>query len=1297
MKKLILIAASLASMFLAGSCQRENLEPAATDKSVTFNVEAPAAMQTKAIADGLNVDELIYEVYLTEDKEQKDLADAVKLYQGKVEMTKVEARYASSGYINTAEVTVELLQDQHYTVLFWAQVAGTGAYNTTNLTEVKYNKAYGENDTQYNANDESLAAFYAVEHITDGDPAVKDVTLRRPFAQLNLGTTNAKANSDGTYTIALDQSKVKVENVPTAFNVATSAVSVPATMYFKMSDVPAKSSDEADRTLTVNDKPYQYAGMNYLFASKDNTVTVTYDIQANLTTKDGVVEAATVNNTVTNVPLKENHRTNIIGNLLTSQTEYEVVVDAKFEEPAEVIAVWDGSSVTEPAVETDTNTGEQVYVVDEASDLAWLAQMVNGPLTRATTVESYDVKLEADIDLGNYPWTPIGYNPNEEAGNEMYFTGTFDGKGHTIKNLYIDVKDKGGVGFFGAVHNATIKNVTFENVFVKAVESEDDPANTSGAEGKKKYIVGGHMGAVAGYDANAGEITFDNVHVKGLVKIEGETRAAQGQRIGGIIGGRGSSNIIFNNVSVKGTEGSYIKGYCSTAGVSGQIQGVATYDNVHTDIDVYAVTFGAGGIAGIVRHGSTFNNCSSVGDITLDASRTQLSSYSANYPYRVGGIAGCWSESKTGVLELTSCSYTGTLTSIDKDGNSPEAFDYAGYVGRGYSLNGCAGSKVSINGVEYVQVYDEAADAGLYYVNGEYTVASAANLKVFAAKVNDGDTFEGKTIYLVNDIDLKNEQWIPIGYWETFDGTFDGNNHTVSNLKHHGTEADCYVGLFGYTNNATIKNLTINNVDIKLVADNSWAGGHMGALVGNAEGKTVIENITVTGDVKIDGDLTKAGAGRIGGVVGGNTCTGTIKNVVVNANAGSFVKGNSSVGGIAGQLQPSATGGELTFVNCASNIDVTAQEFCAGGIIGLAAYSTSFEDCSTSGNISVLAGRSGNANDLYRVGGIAGGWDDGADKVLSLVNCSTTCVLSGQSADGKTASGFDCGGFVGRGYSAVVGAKVVVNGTEYIYAGDGKYADANGFVMIAPGLGQKEKTYAVSSAEGLVAMSNIVIKGGESVILTADIDLTGVEFNGLNAFNPESNNTFDGQRHTVSNWTYTGGAADMAFIKNWVGTIKNVTIESASLKTAGRSAVLAAKVYANIENCHVVDSRIEDSYWACGVIAGLYNSGNITNCSVDGCYVQSNGGVGGIVGVINETAGKRNIEGCAVKNTTVNNTGVYGEGYSGALVAGMLNVANATINFNSCTLETNTKEGKYVGDLFYSAEGNSVFVDGVQQ
>ncbi|MBO5830219.1 MAG: hypothetical protein J6R01_01265 [Alistipes sp.] len=331
---------------------------------------------------------------------------------------------------------------------------------------------------------------------------------------------------------------------------------------------------------------------------------------------------------------------------------------------------------------------------------------------------------------------------------------------------------------------------------------------------------------------------------------------------------------------------------------------------------------------------------------------------------------------------------------------------------------------------------------GIVENGNEVTILNVGGLKLLAAKVNAGDTFEGKTVKLGADIDLNNENWTPIGYWTTFNGTFDGQNHTISNLKHHGTEEDCYVGLFGYTENATIKNLTINNVDLKLVANADWAGGHMGALVGNIEGTTVIENITVKGDVKIDGDMEKKGAGRIGAVVGGNTCNATFKNVVVNANANSFVKGNSSIGGIAGQLQ-----GQISFEDCSSNIDVTAQWSFAGGIIGLAAEHTTFTNCSTSGNIAVVAGREGNDNDLYRVGGIVGSWDDNVRTPMTLVNCESTCVLSGASADGRTATAFDCAGFVGRGYSAVVGAKVVVNGAEYEYAGEGIYKMGDAYVV----------------------------------------------------------------------------------------------------------------------------------------------------------------------------------------------------------------------------------------------------------
>ena len=792
MKKIFLLASAIVGLFLT-SCQQENLEPVAGNGQVTFTIEAPAALQTKAIADGLNVNELIYEVWITgATPNQKDLSNATRLYQARTDM-----KYDEANTRMYANITLDLVNDQNFTVLFWAQKSGLDVYNTDCLNAVTYKPNTPEGGYAYAANDNRLDAFYAKAFVSDGATSTPTVTLRRPFAQVNLCTLISE-EATKNYTIALEQSKMTLATVPTTFNVANSEVDGEMEMSFVYYDVP---SDPA--TITVNGKPYHYAGMNYVFAG-DN-ITLTYDIKTLL---NGNVSVE-VNNTIANVPLQENHRTNIVGNLLTSKNDFEIIVDAAFYEPAEVVAVWDGTSVSEPELVTDPEGGEEpTYVIDEASDLAWLAAAVNGtvPTTFATraAVQEFNFVLTSDIDLGNHPWTPIGFNPNDEAGNENYFTGTFDGKGHTIKNLYIDVKDQGGVGFFGAVHNATIQNVTFENVFVKAVESENDPANTSGAEGKKEYIVGGHIGAVAGYDAKSGTVAFENVHVKGLVKIEGETRAAQGQRVGGIIGGRSSSKYSFKNVSVIGTEGSYIKGYCSTAGVIGQNQEAATFENVTTDIDVYAVTFGAGGIAGIARQSSVFTNCVSKGNITLDASKTQLSSYSANYPYRVGGIAGCWSDSKTGVLSLESCSYAGALTSIDRDGNSVNTFDYAGYVGRGYTLKNCAGSTVNVNGTSYVQAYDDVY--GLYTVDGVYEIGNVAALKSFAAKVNAGETFENKTVKLVADLDLNNAEWTPIGSASAdhgFMGSFDGNGYAIKNLKITSLTLDsdgyAYAGLFGVT------------------------------------------------------------------------------------------------------------------------------------------------------------------------------------------------------------------------------------------------------------------------------------------------------------------------------------------------------------------------------------------------------------------------------------------------------------------------------------------------------------------
>ena len=216
-------------------------------------------------------------------------------------------------------------------------------------------------------------------------------------------------------------------------------------------------------------------------------------------------------------------------------------------------------------------------------------------------------------------------------------------------------------------------------------------------------------------------------------------------------------------------------------------------------------------------------------------------------------------------------------------------------------------------------------------------------------------------------------------------------------------------------------------------------------------------------------------------------------------------------------------------------------------------------------------------------------------------------------------------------------------------------------------------TYHINTAAGLVEVAALTIKGGENIVLEADIDLTDVEFNGLNAFNPETPNTFDGQGHTVSNWTYTGRADDMGFIKNWVGPIKNLTIKNAILRTGGRSAVIAAKPYGNIENCHVVDCNFQANYWACGLIAGMHNSGNMKNCTATNSFVTSTGGTAAITGVLNETAGVRTYEGCVVSGCTINNGG--DDPYGGAAIIGLINIDNATIKFVNCAQSGNTFKG----------------------
>ena len=425
------------------------------------------------------------------------------------------------------------------------------------------------------------------------------------------------------------------------------------------------------------------------------------------------------------------------------------------------------------------------------------------------------------------------------------------------------------------------------------------------------------------------------------------------------------------------------------------------------------------------------------------------------------------------------------------------------------------------------------------------TVNSANGLQIIAEGIANGTYGEDINIVLGGDIDLSAitsrtivSNWAPIGTEEQpFTGTFDGKGYTIKNLalvEQEAKEGKAFIGFFGYAKDATIKNVTFENVYINIPClDIDHSQGHIGAVAGSLEGTSTIENVTVKGDIKVYATQDANGASRVAVVAGGNSYGDvTMKNVHVIANEGSYLIANNNTGALAGQLQ-----GKNVFENCSSNIDVTVNKFFAGGLIGLAAGDSQFTNCHTTGDVAVVAGREGRAHDQYRVGGIAGGWADGANKVCTLTNCSYTGKISGKNSDGSVVAKFDYLGYVGRGYTlnGCAGSKVVIDGISFVQAGN-TAAEAG--------------VYNVTNAEGetvVIAGTKVdmeaALANGETVLLTDDIAVASSEVGsngyGATGISQLNGGVIDGNGKSVS--VNAWGTWDSA-INTTGGTIKNLNV-----------------------------------------------------------------------------------------------------------------------------------------------------------
>ena len=645
MKKLFLGMLAILAM-IATSCQQEvdlGVGSVGETATVSINVGTP----TRAYSDGATATVLQYAVYDANGNELTDLT-------------------VTDGEIHgSTTVKLQLVTGNTYTVIFWAAApnAPYGVDFANKTMTVDYTGAV--------SSDENRDAFYAHKTFEVKGAQTETIELRRPFAQLNIGTNDYTAATSAGYTVS--HAKVATQAY-TTLDLLNDTVDVLTDVEFGYAAIPTNEE------FPVED--YQYMAMNYLLVNTQENIEVVF------TYATDVQGANAKTRTVGSVPVQRNHRTNLYGSLLTSDVAVNVEIKPAYETPDNLVYVWDGSEVSEPQVSAEN---PNIYEIEVASELAWLAGAVNGTLddeyTRSVAANDFAGKtfrLTKDVDLGGKEWTPIG-------STGKIFKGTFDGQGHVVKNLVITGYNS-NVGLFGVTHDGEIKNLVVEN------------AKVSGRL---------NVGVVAGEPYTS---KYTNITVKGLVEVNGMA----------YVGGVGGKNAYadWTNVKVEADAESYVKAVSIENGnayrtyVGGVVgfngEGGHKFTNITSNINVEGSTCDVGGLFGIAHYGNQFVNCRCTGNVKITTDELENA-------LEMGGIAGVWHNGGENVV-LTDCSFTGNLSAPNVEG---VAFYYDGLVGCPYSATG--NGKLIIDGKHYVASATEL-QAALNAATGETTLYLGANI-----------------------------------------------------------------------------------------------------------------------------------------------------------------------------------------------------------------------------------------------------------------------------------------------------------------------------------------------------------------------------------------------------------------------------------------------------------------------------------------------------------------------------------------------------------------------------------------
>lgn len=909
-----------------------------------------------------------------------------------------------------------------------------------------------------------------------------------------------------------------------------------------------------------------------------------------------------------------------------------------------------------------SGTSKDPFLIETKTQLNNIRNYPASHFKLITDIEFTDADFAEDGDFYNYG---KGWNPICDYNNP--FTGILDGNGYAINNLQIKAKNYSyGIfylGLFGCAHNATIKNLGMVDCNITG-ESIKDKVYIGSIVGEAQntiiincYNTGNitieitdqdsdiYIGGITGY---YGKITKSyntgNISVVSLAKSDKYIETS----VGGISGYGYFINKCYNSGNISITS-SNIRAY------AGGIAGDSGLYNVNTSYNVGKISAEGnytyvGGIFGCKNGG--VNKCYYLNNTTYGVG-DKLSYYeifkktsiemgkeetfigfdfdvdwyfdsTSDYKYpqlraEMTSIEVTQKPNKLIYTELQELDLGGlVITAYYKDNSTKILSDYEV---RGYDCTpGTKTITVTFNGmittfeVEVVAIEFGGGNGtreNPYLIRTKEQLANVRNYRASHFRLmqdiafTEADFAEGGMFY------NNGMGWIPICNNEenAFIGSFDGNSYTIKNMyinAKNTSDSDIYVGLFGYIESASIKDLGMVDPKI-LVTGIQETHSYIGSVAGCIKNSN-ITNCYNTGSIyletrgKGEGDPAVRYYNGIGGIVG-YLIESTVSECYNTGTISSYpVYSYDKIGGIIG------IGYEISKVENCYNVGALTAKYSyygnttVGGIMASASKDVSITNCHNIGKLSgvsgdhigSITGLGGTITNCYNTvdiiinGGVLGGISCGS---AIINNCYNTGHLSspggayGISGDnsvisdsyntGNISGGANAGGISGKN-SAITNCYNTGNITSHIYAGGISSQESEISYCYNIGTVTAESTSSSNTyAGGIVSVGGIVKNCYNAGTVTATATKSGY-------------------------YSYAGGIISKYGISTY---LNNTTVSKCyNIGTVAASASSSSLAYSGgIAAYSSLDMKITDCYYLNNISYGVKEDKNAVGNSYKKC------------------------------------------------------------------------------------------------